>query len=452
MLKKLGGIAAAAFCGWLSRSRAAMFAVLLAATAGTALAQVSSLYYREVEKNGRIYVFNTSERFASWQSTGEIGTCITLIGRGPNGEALIGENEAAVDLYLFKHNLPAYERQAPPPPAPASPALPQVKIGALGYISYQDGKSGGKDFSRFTLKRGYISVDAKILPFLSARLTPDVTQDTTGDWKVRMKYLYGKLETDALGFITKPYIELGLAHMPWLDFEEHINAFRLQDTMFTERVGLFDSADVGAMAGGLLGREMGKDFQANVSKSYPGRFGSFQVGVYNGGGYHAAEQNTNKVLEGRLTVRSLPDLVPGLQLSYFGVTGKGNTAAEPDWTLSSGMLSYESAAVVLTGQYVRGKGSQKGDAVDAAGKALPRDGWSGFVEGKLGAQWSLIGRWDRFNPDTDAVDLTTKRTIAGIAYKLGGGSIVLLDWDRLAYDKAGKPDDTRWQLTLQVDF
>ena len=53
--------------------------------------------------------------------------------------------------------------------------------------------------------------------------------------------------------------------MPWLDFEEHINNFRMQDTMFMERNGLFNSADVGVMAGGNLGRHDVDDYQKNVS-------------------------------------------------------------------------------------------------------------------------------------------------------------------------------------------
>jgi len=74
---------------------------------------------------------------------------------------------------------------------------------------------------------------------------------------------------------------------------------------------------------------------------YPGRYGSFSLGIYNGGGYHAKEKNQNKVLEGRLTLRPLPAALPGLQLSYFGLVGKGNQAAEPHWNAHLGMVSYE---------------------------------------------------------------------------------------------------------------
>ena len=84
----------------------------------SAPAQVTGLYYKEVEKDGRIYVFNTPERYKSFSESGEIGTAITLIGKAEGGKTLVAENETAADLYFFKHNLDGYERPTPKPYAP----------------------------------------------------------------------------------------------------------------------------------------------------------------------------------------------------------------------------------------------------------------------------------------------------------------------------------------------
>jgi len=434
----------------LWRAAAGALAALL--LAGAATAQVTGLYYQEIRKDGTIYVFNTYERYKSFQETGEMGkTAITLPGRGPNGETLIGENATAIDLFLFKNNLPGYDRPTPKPAAPPA-AFPNVKISGLAYISYQDGTTGGKDYSQFTLKRGYLDTQAKITSYLSARGTLDITQDTTGDWKPRFKYLYGKFDFGSAGFLTTTYAELGLAHMPWLDFEEHINYYRLQDPMFMESNGLFNSADVGLLVGGNFGGDMPADYKKNVSSAYPGRYGSFQIGVYNGTGYHASEANQNKVLEGRITIRPVPDAIPGLQFTYFGVNGKGNTAAEPDWSLSAGMVSYESEYVVLTGQYFTGKGEQDGKSVDSLGNALKKSGYSGFVEGKFTREWSLIARYDNFDPNTNASNVRSKKTIGGVAYKFNSSNMLLLDYQQVKYDQPGKPTDKRTQLTLQVSF
>jgi phosphate-selective porin OprO/OprP len=58
-----------------------------------------------------------------------MGVAITLIGRGPNGETVVAENETAADLYFFKHNLPGYDRPTPKPSAPAF------------NVSWKDGKT-----------------------------------------------------------------------------------------------------------------------------------------------------------------------------------------------------------------------------------------------------------------------------------------------------------------------
>ncbi len=151
-------------------------------------------------------------------------------------------------------------------------SLPQVKVGGLWYLSYQNGTSSDEDFSRFVIKRGYINIEAKINSYLSARITPDVVQrEDPGDVEVRLKYAYAKFSAPRdLGFITKPQLEFGIVHMPWLDFEEHMNLYRMQDTMFMERLGLFNSADIGFTGMGLLGGTMPEEYQKQVSSTLSG--------------------------------------------------------------------------------------------------------------------------------------------------------------------------------------
>ncbi len=279
-----------------------------------------------------------------------------------------------------------------------------------------------------------------------------MTLDATGDLKVRLKYAYAKFHAPDLGLLTRPEIEVGVAHMPWLDFEERINLYRMQDTMFMERNGLFNSADLGVTFTALLGGTLSDDYQKRISTHDPGRWGSFSFGVYNGGGYYAAEKNDNKVLEGRLTVRPLPDDLPGLQVSLFALNGKGNTAAEPDWKVNAVMASYQTRRAVLTAQWTDATGNQKGTAVSPLGRSLERDGWSVFVEGRLSPRWSVIGRYDRFDPDTATPGNENDRTIGGVAYHLGKGNTVLVDLDRLFWDDSTRPSTTRLQVTLQVKY
>ena len=329
--------------------------------------------------------------------------------------------------------------------------LKGLSIGGVWYLSFQHQENSGD--SVFKVKRSYINIKKKFTKWFSGRITPDAHQDSVGDLKVRLKYAYGKFHFPDLFFLTSPALEVGQVHGPWLDFEEHINYYRLQDTMFIEKNSTFNSADFGLTFFALLGGEMDKEYQQRVSKKYPGRYGSFAVGVYNGGGYHAKEMNKNKVVEGRLTIRPLPDFFPGLQLSYFGVFGKGNDKAEPDWTVHMGFLSYEHQYLALTGTYYTGKGNQKGTAVDkSTGEAQDRSGYSVFGEVKIPQiHCSLIGRYDYFDYDSQIENDEVSRVIGGIAYHLTDHHKILLDYDRAFY-KSSKQNESRLQLTLEIHF
>ncbi|MDP2753846.1 MAG: hypothetical protein Q8P40_05590 [Nitrospirota bacterium] len=346
-------------------------------------------------------------------------------------------------------------------------ALKGFKFGLLWYLSYMNGEGkdvggsagDGIDRNRFAVKRGYFRATKEFMPWFDSHITLDVTQTSIKDSslsdsiQVRIKYLYGKFKLPDIGFLTKPNFEVGVVHMPWLDFEENLNFYRCQDTMFIERNGIFNSADVGVTFTSLLSGEMPKEYQGQVNSHYAGRYGSVQAGIYNGGGYAASEKNKNKVLEGRLTLRPLPDVVPGLQLTYFGTTGKGNTDPEVNWTTNLAFGSFESEPIVLTGQYYCGKGQQNG------ANETEKDGYSFFTELKLYNmfkdpmnRFSVIGRYDHFDPDTNNKDDENIRYIAGLAYYLDKPhkNMILLDYDTVNYKQTGKKDDKRVQLTLQV--
>ena len=350
-------------------------------------------------------------------------------------------------------------------------ALKNLHIGGLAYISYQNGdKYAGtanetSSYSDFVLKRGYLDVQDDITPFLTGRITTDITRDSTGDWKVRIKYLYAKFHWDdkGSGFISQPYVEFGQAHVPWHDYEESINGFRMQDEMFIERNGIFNSADMGVMAGGNFGGQMSADYKKDVNSAYAGRYGSFQVGLYTGAGYHASEKNQNKVFEGRVSVRPFPSALPGFQFTAFGVSGKGNLAQMPgkelpDWTGWDGMLSYESHYFTATAQYLDFKGNQAGTALNPDGSARRQKGYSFFARGSFppNAKWGVIARYDRFDPNPDGaptlVDDVQKTLIGGVFYNLYKDNKFLLDYQVKQHNDPKIPDEKRVQLTFQLKF
>lgn len=351
-----------------------------------------------------------------------------------------------------------------------------LELGTLSYIDFSGGEEkDGRSYNRFTITRGYINVKKKLTPWLGFRVTPDVTLDTSGDLKLRLKYLYGEFRPPNLGFLTDIKSEVGLGHMPWLDFEEHINPYRVQGTMFIERASIFNSADLGLSVQGNFGGQLGSEYQKTVSKAYAGRWGSWHLGVYNGGGYHAGEDNGNKVPEWRVTVRPLPDMLPGLQAHYFGLYGEGNKETVddyPTYRVNLGMLSYQNAWIIFTGQYARTTGNNSGSlVVPGTDRGLRGEGYSFFFNTKLPVlerKLNWFARYDHFDPDRndwvasgdDSYDLVN----SGLAWDFFRDWMVILVYERVMYGdnsggigKAPVPgnnldDDWRVQTALQIEF
>jgi hypothetical protein len=336
------------------------------------------------------------------------------------------------------------------------------------YLSYQAATqysgvaNNTSDYNSFQLKRGYFGADVDLTPYLTGRFVSDVTMDSTGDVKLRAKYMYAKFHWTGNSIITAPYMELGLSHMPWLDFEEALNGFRMQDTMLLERNNVFNSADVGALVGSDLGGSLGDDYKSKVNKNYAGKYGSWQLGIYNGGGYHAAEANTNKVVEGRLSIRPMPGSLPGLQFTAFGLVGKGNKAASngiqpPDWNAFNGMVSYESQYLTFSGQGYVGTGNQGGSALSSDGTAADQKGYSVFASvhiptPKIGGRVSFLGRVDEFNTNTNVYSDVRRLYIAGAAWHFYKANTWLFDYQRTNHSVHAMPGENRAQLTLQLVF
>ncbi len=55
--------------------------------------------YKEIEKEGRLYVFASSTRKADFEKSGELGTGIIKIGYGVNGETIVFDSDNAVREY-----------------------------------------------------------------------------------------------------------------------------------------------------------------------------------------------------------------------------------------------------------------------------------------------------------------------------------------------------------------
>ncbi|MBN1299945.1 MAG: hypothetical protein JW995_01915 [Melioribacteraceae bacterium] len=312
--------------------------------------------------------------------------------------------------------------------------LDGLSIGGQWFVGYFITDEGGIKGNDFTIKRGYITFQKKFDDHISVRLTQDITVDQEGDGmgdiELRIKYAYVKYTFDNYEFFTKPAVTFGVIPRPWLSYEQKINNYRAQGRMYLERVGVISSADYGLMIETLLGGQMPEDYRENVNKEYAGKYGSIAVGVYNGGGYNKLEFNEQKNVEARISLRPMPELIPGLQFSYIGSFGTGNTEAAPDYKIDAGFISYEDRRVVFGGTLYTGVGTQDGKAVDAFGKSVEQIGYSAFTEIKLyELNMSVIGRYDYFKQDYSPSEQEYKGIILGAAYHFLKGSKILVSYD-----------------------
>ena len=183
----------------ISISRVMRTTVAAAVLAVIALAAVPAFgqgfYYKEITKDGRIYVFNVAANAERFEKTGEMGISITKPGVGPNGETVVGDNERAIQLYFFKHGISEVVPEAAAP---------------VQTIVWRDGKT------RITLDNAYLEISNRVQP----RFTYDDRSSNTtalpgtaapGDpvssWRIRRAKF--KLE----GWMIKS----------WLTFETQLN-------------------------------------------------------------------------------------------------------------------------------------------------------------------------------------------------------------------------------------
>jgi phosphate-selective porin OprO/OprP len=118
------------------------------------LASAQGLYFKEIAKDGRFYVFNIAANADRFEKSGEIGIGITKPGTGPNGETVVGDNERALQLFYFKHGL----SEAVPDPVPP-----------VQTIVWRDGKT------RITTDNAYLEMSSRV----QARFTEQVPDSNT---------------------------------------------------------------------------------------------------------------------------------------------------------------------------------------------------------------------------------------------------------------------------------
>jgi phosphate-selective porin OprO/OprP len=264
-----------------------------------------SLYYQEVERGDSIYVFNTPERYKAFLAGGDAGKCITLAKGGAGGKKLVAENETAIDLYLFKHGLPGYDRAAPKPaPAPFE-------------LSWKDGRT------TFKTKAAELKLSNRFQVRFTAE---DLDTKTTTGQPERESFRIRRAKTKLEGWVYSRNLEIEL-QLNWVDIVNVLDDANVNYDVTSGHRALMVKAGqfkvpfgrqqlTSAMSQQFVDRSAVSDIFARGRDIGVQLWGTpfkglldWRVGVFNGNGRTVARNDNDDLqLDARLTVQPFGDV------------------------------------------------------------------------------------------------------------------------------------------------
>jgi len=311
----------------------------------------------------------------------------------------------------------------------------------LGFVSSDDKGEKFESRRNYLQVKGYFDEESKSY----FRITLDTHQiddsfyqdedgnsygkDTYGTWNVRLKYAYLYLD-DILPFTG---VEIGQAHRPWIDYEEHGGwNYRSISKVLVEESNagdLTNSADLGI------------NFKTKTD------YFSSELGVFNGEGYHGIEDGDGMSAEWRLTAHLLGGGTHKhkskniyADISFFGqLNEKSNKHKNEDLDWYGIHAVYNQPEFLVALQYVATENAN----VNYAGEGYSINGEYRFME-----NWNIIGRYDNWEMDEDA--LTKERSIAGVAYKYNKNVEFIANY--LGTDISDNYSDNAIMLTAEINW
>jgi hypothetical protein len=298
----------------------------------------------------------------------------------------------------------------------------------------------GDTSTGFEMRRNYLQVKAFFNDKDFFRVTMDTTKElasSTSNANIYAKYAYLYLD-EVLPFTG---VEIGIAHRPWIDYEEHNSWFyRSFNKVMLEEKGTATESGVDL----VNSADLGINFKTKTE------FFSSEVGIFNGEGYHAdkaaanQENSSDLSLEWRLTAHLLGSgkklgkndrtKTTYANLSTYGLISKNhkddnvavNDAKEYDRNFYGIHAVYNQPEFLIAAQYCIAKDDVQDDSTtltDFAKKDYKT--WSINGEYRPIKDWTVIGRYDNYTMDStdmagDDMSSSVKgsKIIAGLAYKM----------------------------------
>jgi hypothetical protein len=318
---------------------------------------------------------------------------------------------------------------------------PSTKVDSATSNSNYQGRSSG-----FEMRRNYVQVKGYFNDKDYFRVTLDATKELASDATagaqnkgyadVFVKYAYLYLDK------VLPYtgVEAGIVHRPWIDYEEH-NAwhYRAFNKVMLEEKGTATESGVDLVNSA--------DFGVNF-KTQTDMFSS-EIGLFNGEGYHADKEAANQENSSQLSVewRLTGHLLGSgtkvgkndrtkdtyANISTYGLIsnnhkdndvdlGGVNDKNEYDRSFYGIHAVYNQPEFLIAGQYFTAKDKARTEDIATSFDKKDYTGWSINAEYRPIQDWTVIGRYDNYEIETDLNGVMTSKIegdkiIAGLAYK-----------------------------------
>lgn len=281
----------------------------------------------------------------------------------------------------------------------------------------------------FSVERGYIRWKTRTKP-VSFNGTVDITS-TKGatpktDWLVRLKYAQADWTMPGIGqYLPEAKLMIGLQKVYFgsIDLWE----YPLIEKSLEDTEKKMNSAELGVGFHTLL----------------PGGYGEFSLQAFNGNGYaNVVEVNTNKALLGNLSIIPIPGVL--LRGSYWKAEQpSGDTLLPPQLAQDryAGLLQVKYGPATLIGEYL--------GTTDHETNGM---GFMGFAEFAVTKKWSILGRYDYFDRNTDADNDAHSRIMGGVNYQVSKHMLTQLNYQIASYEDAERESADKIMLQFKVSY
>ncbi len=283
----------------------------------------------------------------------------------------------------------------------------------------------------FSIERGYIRWKTKTEP-VSFSGTIDVSSkaDATNasDWNIRLKYAQADWTLPYIGdYLPDTKLMLGLQKVYFgiMDIWE----YPIIEKNLEEVEKKTNSADLGIGLHGL----------------FPEGYGEFAIQVFNGNGYtHVVETNSNKALCGNVALIPLPGVMLKGSIWYADQPVLIDSIVEQvDQRRYAGLVRVIYGPVTVIGEYLGTKDHETNGM-----------GYMGFAEVALTKTFSVLGRFDYFDKNTDeeAENDAYNRIFGGFNYRISKTLLTQVNYQLKTFEDEEKDSEDKIQIQFKYSY